>query len=210
MDDRLIEWAPRARPHLIRKLYEADANGLVDDQLIDEVGYSLLLRCEAIHRVAERRCPHCGEKLKGAFDRGPRDRPISCPGCRWSSTWDAYHRSYKGRRIHGGRAYTAFVAFMNAFPRCRTIQAKMLEIDRLIHAVHETPDANVSPAASNLLYEKKPRWAKAFLDELAYGDQTGTEREGLREEYLRRIKEGEAWAEQHARGIEAKRDVEED
>lgn len=150
------------------------------------------------------RALHCGEPLDGAFDSGPRDRKISCPGCRWTSTWDAYHRSYKGHRIHGGRAYGAFVEFLDSFPKPRDVSAKMLVIDRLIHAVHETPGANVSAAASNLIYEKKPGWAKAFLDDLAYGDQKGTERDGLRETYLKRIGEGRIWAEQHRKRSEAR------
>lgn len=203
MDENPIQWEPRVKPALIRSLYETDAAGLVDEKLIDEVGYALLLRCETIQRVTERRCPDCGEPLDGAFDSGPRDRRIFCSGCRWSSTWDTYHRSYKGHRIHGGRAYGAFVEFLNSFPKARNITAKMLAIDRLIHAVHETPGSNVSAAASNLIYEKKPGWARAFLDDLAYGDQRGTEREGLREDYLRRIREGRAWAERHRKQSEA-------
>ena len=63
---------------------------------MDEVGWALLARCETIRRVTGRRCPECGEALEGAWGRQPRDRPISCPGCGWSSTWQAYHRSYKG------------------------------------------------------------------------------------------------------------------
>ena len=61
-------WAPRARPELIRRLYESDAAGLLDGELVDEVGYALLLRCKTIQCVTERRCPECHERMQGAFD----------------------------------------------------------------------------------------------------------------------------------------------
>ena len=78
MNDTHIRWAPRVKPGLIRRLYLTDAKGIVDEDLIDKVGYPLLDRCEAIRRVTERRCPHCGEVLDGAFVSG-RHRPLSCP-----------------------------------------------------------------------------------------------------------------------------------
>ena len=145
------QWAPRVRMALIKSLYEADAAGLADDDLVNEVGHALLMRCESIYRVTERRCPDCGEVLEGAHDVGSRDRTISCPGCGWISTWRAYHRSYKGNRIHGGRAYREFVHFLCEFPTCRTKSSKMLAIDRLIHAVHgASGNVKALPGAQNL------------------------------------------------------------
>ncbi|MEX2225792.1 MAG: hypothetical protein WEB52_05000 [Dehalococcoidia bacterium] len=35
-----IKWARRVRPETIRRLYTLDAKGIVDDELIDEVGYA--------------------------------------------------------------------------------------------------------------------------------------------------------------------------
>jgi hypothetical protein len=204
MDEKSIRWEPRVKPALIRKLYEADAAGLVDEKLINEVGYALLLRCETIQRVTERRCPHC---IVASHWTAP------------STAVRAIARSLAlavGGRPHGTpttdhtRAIAStvvghtFVEFLDSFPKPRDVSAKMLVIDRLIHAVHETPGANVSAAASNLIYEKKPGWAKAFLDDLAYGDQKGTERDGLRETYLKRIGEGRIWAEQHRKRSEAR------
>ena len=122
------QWAPPVRMDLIKKLYEADAAGLADDDLVNEVGFALLVRCETIYRVTERRCPECGDSLDGAQDGGPRDRSITCVGCGWTSTWRVYHRSYKGHRIHGGRAYPEFLRFLREFPKCRTKSSKMLAI----------------------------------------------------------------------------------
>jgi len=195
-DPHEIRWAPRVRPRLIKRLYRTDARGIIDEELIDKLGYALLERCETIRRATERRCPHCAEKLDNAWNV-PRDRTMSCPACGWRSTWAAYHSSYKRRRIHAGRARPFFTAFLSEFPRCRTPQEKMLAIDRLVHAVHESETGRCTrPAAENLL-EGKREEIVAFLDRLACGDQAGTEREGVREDYLQRMAIGAGVRRQH-------------
>ncbi len=173
-------WAPKVSLGMIRRLYEMDARGLVDEALIDKVGYALLDRCESIRRVTHRLCPACGGPLRGAFEpRSDRERPIVCESCGWASIWRVYHRSYKGRRIHGGRAFPAFTAFIEQFPNARCARDKMLAIDALIHAVHEAEEGLWTlPGAINLL--KGKHWEIiAALDELAGLD-------GARAESVRR------------------------
>jgi hypothetical protein len=41
-----IRWAHKLRPEKLRRLYELDAQGLADAELIDEVGDTLYSRCE--------------------------------------------------------------------------------------------------------------------------------------------------------------------
>ena len=45
--EELPSWAPRVTQHKIRQLYEDDAKGIRDEDLIEDVGYSLLCRCES-------------------------------------------------------------------------------------------------------------------------------------------------------------------
>jgi hypothetical protein len=57
-------WAPRVPPHTIRRLYETDARGIVDEEQVDEVGYALYARCRSILRVTAAHghhatCPRC-------------------------------------------------------------------------------------------------------------------------------------------------------
>ena len=186
---------------MIRRLYEADAAGLADAALVDEVGCALLARCETIRRVTERRCPECGDPLEEAWKRLPRDRRVWCRGCRWTSTWQVYHRSYKGQRIHGGRAYADFTRFILEFPSSRTARARMLAIDRLIHAVHESESGIwTTPASSNLIVGNHDE-VVALLDDLAYGDQVGTQREGVRDAYLQKIAASQAPTERHSEEV---------
>ncbi len=44
-------WAGRVSRAQILQLYATDAKGIVDEELIDEVGYALLTRCESITAV---------------------------------------------------------------------------------------------------------------------------------------------------------------
>jgi hypothetical protein len=197
-----ISWAPRVKPTLIKQLYESDAAGLPDQDLLDEVGYALLVRCETIQCVTERRCPRCRERLEGAFPDGSPERPISCPGCKWTATWDVYHRSYKGHRIHGGRAYPNYLVYIEEFKKSRTVEAKMLSIDRLLHALHETIGVGASPAALNLIEERQPGQVRELLDQLAYGTNAGSEREGLRQEFLTTMRESDRNRAKHYQEIQ--------
>ena len=38
--DALPRWAPRVPQDKVRRLYETDARGIYDDELIDDVGYT--------------------------------------------------------------------------------------------------------------------------------------------------------------------------
>jgi len=73
----------------------------------------------------------------------------------------------------------------------------MLEIDHLIHEVHESTDNLwTSPAASNLIQGKGWEVA-ALLDALAYGEDIPAERKKIREAYFARMKESENLTESH-------------
>jgi hypothetical protein len=57
-----IRWAPKVRQEQIWRLYQNDARGLIDEELIDEVGWALYSRCQSILWVTDRNrvpCPRC-------------------------------------------------------------------------------------------------------------------------------------------------------
>lgn len=168
-----IRWARRVRQDKILRLYTLDAKGIVDEELIDEVGYAMLARCESI-RTATRAhagkatCPRCRMKVEHAWDK---QQALACP-CGWETTWGAYLKTYQGKQLHGGSAYPMFRAFIDQWPAARTPREKMLAIDALIHAVHgQFQGAMGRPAACNLI-EGTARELIGLLDELAYGAQS--------------------------------------
>ncbi len=78
--------APRVNPSLIRRLYEVDAKGIVDEDLIDKVGYALYARCQSILEATEAhagrvKCPECGASV--IHDGGPwvKEADLDCTQC---------------------------------------------------------------------------------------------------------------------------------
>jgi hypothetical protein len=170
-----VRWAPKLRPEKLRRLYELDAQGRVDEELMDEVGYTLYSRCESILTVTETfhgrvPCPGCGVII--LRDRGTcaDEEILRCGHCSWQATWKEYHRSWQDRQLWGGNAVEAFEEFVRRFPAARDSRQKMILIDQLIHAFHYDlrRHAYNRPAAANLL-EGKLRDVIQFLDDLTYG-----------------------------------------
>ena len=106
-DHRPFHWARRVAQQKIRRLYETDARGIVDEDLIDDVGYAMLARCESI-LIATR--AHAGDVMcKGcraniARREGGVAAVLLCDACGWTSSWGEYHKSYKRQQLHGGAA----------------------------------------------------------------------------------------------------------
>jgi hypothetical protein len=174
-----LRWARRVKPEKIRRLYALDAKGVVDEDLIDDVGYAMLARCESI-RAATRAvfgkatCPRCKAPVMRRdpdWNTWRKDEPLVCD-CGWATTWGAYQRSYRRKQLVGGKAYPAFRAFIDRWPACRTPRDKMLAIDWLIHVCHvDAKHGWARPAACQVI-EGTMGEMIPFLDALAYGPQS--------------------------------------
>lgn len=180
-----VRWAPRlSRAHL-RRLYLLDSLGIVDDELINLVGYALEARCRSILDVHDAQrgrvhCPHCARA--GTTTLIPhekrREEVLRCRVCGWHTTWQAYQRTYQHKQLNSGGAFAAFAAFPHAFYQAYTPRQRMLAIDRLIHEFHFhiLRDQGAAPiptrSAGVNLIEGTMTEVVAFLDELAYGPGT--------------------------------------
>lgn len=167
-----LRWEPRVSPEKIRRLYEADARGILDLELLDDVAYALYSRCCSIVTVTEaicdRRlpCPGCSHTI--ALDDREADL-IRCPGCAWEIDQGAFRRSYRNKRLGGFGAIDAFRSYVARFPITHSPQQKMLLIDRLIHAMHNELASRLQrPAAVNLI-EGSLQSVTDLLEGLAYG-----------------------------------------
>jgi predicted RNA-binding Zn-ribbon protein involved in translation (DUF1610 family) len=183
---REIRWPPRVPKHKLRRLYEADAQGIVDTDLIDDVGTTLFVRCQAILEVAEAkagrvRCPRCARQeqtviiVRGHRPGDAHDEMLACPQCGWQITWGEYAKSFKRKQLNVGGARSAFEGYVERYPVARTPRAKMLAIDRLIHEFHYSyrwqPDLPTRSVGPNLIQGKLGD-VLLFLDELSYGPQS--------------------------------------
>jgi len=176
-------WAPRVTQREIQRLYDTDAKGIYDEDIIDEVGYGLLARCESFLEANEAtagraRCPRCSAVVAHSCRR---EEILRCD-CGWELTWGEYFKTIQHMQLSGAEPVRKlFRTFAKEFPSARTSQEKTLAIDRLIHGFHgnykktsydEDPEGGPTrPVAVNLI-EGRLREVVAFLDQLTYGDKS--------------------------------------
>lgn len=165
-------WWPRVPKEKIRRLYEDDAKGLVDDFLIEDVGLDLFRRCKSILIATEAhsgraKCPRCGEIILHNWNKA---ETLTCSGCKWQTTWGAYFKTYQDKHLHGGGAMHAFQGYVDNYERTQTPRERFLLIDLLIHAFHNELTRNPGrPAGCNLI-EGTLAEVVEFLDTLTYGE----------------------------------------
>ena len=189
-----IRWTRRVSQSKLRRLYQSYAEGIVDRELIDDVGITLYMRCRDILTVKrakqERqvRCPGCDRAGQERFieRHDGLDERIRCPACGWEIRWHDYVRSVQRRQLNAGGATEAFAGFMTRYERARSPSEKMLAIDRLIHEFHyslkELPDQPTRPAGANLIQGRMTAVAQ-FLDDLTAGRLSDPDMQRTRSEW---------------------------
>lgn len=94
-----IEWAPRVSLAKIRALYLNEARGTCDDELIEEVGFGLLARCQSILEYTaacgegQVRCKCCPKQGQTTILLRNMDKPsalLRCRVCGWQVRWRVY------------------------------------------------------------------------------------------------------------------------
>jgi GNAT superfamily N-acetyltransferase/predicted nucleotidyltransferase len=193
-----ITWGGRVPRWKIRRLYEQDAQGLVDENLLDDVGTLLYQRCRSILHVADAKaghvhCPRCDRQNRETLIQrphrhgDPRDALLTCPVCCWQITWGEYALSFKRHQLNPGGAIIAFSTYIQEYPRAISPQEKMLAIDRLIHEFHFSsagqPGLPTRPVGVNLINGKLVDVID-FLDELS---RAGAPGEDVRQEWDERM-----------------------
>ncbi len=168
-----IQWAKKVPQILIRQLYEKDALGIIDEELIDEVGWALYARCESILTVTEAylrrvKCPCCGNLISRGNDRSEM-KLIECQKCGWKITWRDYHKTFQRKQLFAANAADIFKDYIQRFQKSKKPQEKMLAIDKLIHEFHRGLKEYGRPVAVNLI-EGKMKDVISFLDKLTYGN----------------------------------------
>jgi hypothetical protein len=124
-------WSPRVPRHKLRRLYENDARGIVDETLLDDVGIGLFLRCRsmlAVHAAVHHgriTCPACGH-MNTVDPRAFRDpaAPLACGRCPWRLTWGEYHATFRHQELYGADHHSFLAAYVDAWPAARAPRAR--------------------------------------------------------------------------------------
>ena len=190
-------WAPRLDQSLLRRLYEADAQGIQDDELLDEVGWRLKARCESFITAVEAargrvQCPACGQIV---LHHAGVDEILRCASCGWEMPWRVYFKSFQHKQLSGADAVLAlFGEFVAQFPKARTPQEKMLCIDRLIHGFHYNLQFGPTRAVGVNLIKGGYHEVVDFLDRLTYGASSTPGLQAERKEWRKTINQtAETW-----------------
>ena len=167
----LPTWAPRVKAYLIRRLYESDAQGALDTDLLDKVGWALYSRCDSFLLASQisrgsARCPQCRAPIPRQIQP---EEVLHCPACGWECSFRAYLDSMKDQQLAGGPEVVAlFQQYLDAFPKAKAPADKMLLIDGLIHGFHLYLRSGRSgrPVAINLI-DGPQEFVINFLDHLS-------------------------------------------
>jgi hypothetical protein len=183
--DERIRWAQSVSRAKLWRLYQSDALGIVDKELIDEVGVDLYARCESILMAsnADVQCPRCGTVFHVGWEHD-ESNVIACPAdhCSWKTTYLRYHNSWRRQRLIGQGIQSALRTFMKQYRQARRPQDKMFLIDQLIQVYHydlKTGEPK-KPGAHNLI-DGTYTEIVAFLDRLAYGSARSSEGQETKE-----------------------------
>ena len=166
-------WAGRVPKSRIARLYEMDASGIYDEELIDDVAFALLARCESMLVAAAAHdgratCPVCQAVVKHDRDRKTE---LRCATCGWRAVWEAYWQSYRGRHLLAPGLRPFCREYIERLPAARTAREKMLLIDWLIHRFHwEGQAGSLGQAGAVCLIEGRAHDVNAFLDALTLGE----------------------------------------
>ena len=194
-----IQWGRRLAKEKLRRLYESDAKGLLDEDLLDDVGMTLYCRCQDILTVAEAkggkvRCPRCQKRGQTTFMQRPhkrgdaRDFVIACEKCNWQITWGEYTLTFKRKQMNLGGARAVLESYIAAYKAARTAKQKLIAVDRLIHEFHYYFNKPRRPVGPNLIQGQLTD-ILLFLDELTYGPQSTPELKQVRDEWKSRSQE---------------------
>ena len=198
-------WARRVRKKMIARLYESSARHLIDEELLDEVGYALLARCESMLDVQSAQdgrvpCPCCRsivnrteEEMDADVDAG-----LLCQICGWTCTWFSYRKTFRYKNMGTMGMKSVLMDFVRQFPKAQSPGDRLILIDMLIHRFHWEGDLDSGRPGAATLIEGKMKDIMPFLDKLNYGDHVPPEAEATRARW-RKLWRGSNWEKQARR-----------
>lgn len=164
-------WATRVSKEALLRLYEDDAEGMYDEFLINQIAFTLLMRCESMIIAEEARngralCPICGKLIDHPAQKGFH---LECPNCSWSGSWDAYRASMDGLHLIAPGLIPFLIEFSKNMTDKLSLKEKVYWIDWLIHRVHWEGTALPGQSGAVCLIRGRATDVNEFLDQLTAG-----------------------------------------
>lgn len=188
---QLPVWAYRLKKTEIERLYKNCSDGILDVDLVDEVGFGLLARCTSMLQVAEAIrgrpvCPQCGARAEVMNMYEPH-ASARCSKCGWECPWKAYQKTYQRKGLFAGGMESFVRDFVKEFSATRSHRDKLVLIDTLIHRFHwESATASGGRPGACSLIEGRMKDIMPFLDRLTYGDSIPPDVKQTREEWRKK------------------------
>ncbi|MCA9954560.1 MAG: hypothetical protein H6657_02205 [Ardenticatenaceae bacterium] len=171
-----FHWARRVSRIKIRRLYESEARGMLDEELLDKVHYAIYARVCDMFEVRQAQkfgrvtCRKCNTAVPEPFQMGASNKSnlLRCEKCGWQVTCGEYYDSYTGKSLLPGSATSLFTRYLEQFPKAQTAQQKMLLIDWLIHQFHMLQGVPRMPVCQNVI-QGTAEQVRELLETLATG-----------------------------------------
>ncbi|MBN1583527.1 MAG: hypothetical protein JXA89_22650 [Anaerolineae bacterium] len=175
-DRNLFRWAKRVSRGDIQRLYESDARGMLDEELLDEIHYAIYARVCDMFEVREAqqsgrvRCRRCRAPIAQRYQMGARskDKVLACDKCGWQVTCGEFYDSYTGKSMLPGSVTDLFERYLERFPKARMPTEKLLLIDWLIHQFHVMQGVARMPVGQNVIQGTADQ-VRELIESLARG-----------------------------------------
>lgn len=170
MKDRYnkFRWPDKLNINKLKQLYLLDSKGIQDEELADEIGLTLYLRCkngkedmELLERYMIR-CHNCNSVIEG------HDDFRECK-CGYQYSYREYRRNYRKNNMPSGAAAKVFDEYIQNWIRAQGYNSKMILIDKLLHEFHLSlvSGAIHRPVAMNFIDGTREKVTN-IINELAY------------------------------------------
>lgn len=171
-----FHWAKRVSRRDIQRLYESDAQGMLDEDLLDKIHYAIHTRVCDMFEVREAqtfgrvRCRGCGAVVPQRYRMGSHSKNLvlACDQCGWQVTCGEFYESYTGKHLLPGSVTNLFESYMERSPSAKTSQQKMLLIDWLIHQFHVNQGVARKPVGENVI-QGTANQVRELIETLASG-----------------------------------------
>ena len=169
-----FRWSPKLSRQKLKRLYDNDAKNIRDEELLDDVGFTLFARClqgrdeGALKNNGQLKCHNCREILQAKS----RDMLMECP-CGQQYIFKDYMRSFRKNNMPSGAATHIFNAFIDDWQRVKGYSTKMALVDKLVHEFHINLNSGVKGRFVGInLIEGTKKQIGDLINELAYGGNT--------------------------------------